>query len=387
MKTWISCALLLCGMGSVSMSSAQDCAPPCNSKNEATSAASTSSMRELSSVEFSRLMGVGWNLGNSLEAIGGETAWGNAATTQKLIDAVKAAGFKSIRIPLAWKQYADDKDHISPVWMARVNEVVDYAQKAGLITIINVHWDGGWMQPTYAAQPGVNARLTRYWTQIAQHFKNYGDTLLFAGSNEVMFEGDYGPPKREYYTVQNSFNQTFVDAVRATGGNNLQRHLIVQGFNTNIDHTLSFASLPKDPSANRLMMEVHYYDPSNYTINAESAIWQWGASATQASATESWANEAYLDAQFQKMKSRYVERGVAVIVGEYGVISRPQIAGSQAYRIRWNEAVTRSALKHGLVPVYWDNGVTGKSGMGLFDRRSGAQAEPELIRAIVNAAQ
>jgi endoglucanase len=82
-----------------------------------------------------------------------------------------------------------------------------------------------------------------------------------------------------------------------------------------------------------------------------------------------------------------VERGVAVIVGEYGVISRPQIAGSQAYRIRWNEAVTRSALKHGLVPVYWDNGVTGKSGMGLFDRRSGAQAEPELIRAIVNAAQ
>ena len=370
-------ALAACGSAFAATACASDCAVP----------VAGAGMRDLSSAQLSRLMGAGWNLGNSLEATGGETAWGNPAVTQKLLDAVKAAGFKTVRIPVAWKQYADADDHISASWMARVTEVVGYAHNAGLYAIINVHWDGGWLQPTYARQAAANARLAKFWTQIASHFRDHDDTLLFAGTNEVMVDGDYGTPTPEYVAVQNSFNQTFVSAVRATGGNNAQRHLVVQGFNTNIDHTLNFAALPKDPAVNRLMMEVHCYDPYNFTINENSKIWQWGANATDPKATDTWGNEAYLDAQFQKMKARFVDQGVPVILGEFGVIARPQYAGSEQFRVDWNRHVARAAASHGAVPVYWDNGPTGANSMGLFNRSTGAQVYPEIIGAIVGAAR
>ena len=347
----------------------------------------TSGMRNLTSVQLAQLMGAGWNLGNSLEAIGGETAWGNPATTQALITAVKNAGFKTIRIPVSWAQYSDANDNISSSWMNRVQQVVDYAKSAGLYVMINIHWDGGWMQPTYANQSAVNSRITKFWTQIANRFKNYDDYLLFAGTNEVMVDGDYGTPTYEYYTVQNSFNQTFVNAVRATGGNNAVRHLIVQGFNTNIDHAVNFATIPSDSASNRLMMEVHYYDPYNFTLNANSNIWQWGAGATNSSAVETWANESYVDAQFQRMKTRFIDQGIAVILGEYGVISRTNIPGAENYRVAWNQYITRAAYTRGLVPVYWDNGYTANNGMGLFDRYTGAQVYPSLISAIINAAK
>lgn len=344
-------------------------------------------MRELTSLQLSRQMSPGWNLGNSLEALGGETAWGNARTSQALIDAVRAAGFKTIRVPVAWKQNADANDNISPTWLARVAEVVGYAKKAGLYVIINTHWDGGWLQPTYAAQPMANARLARFWTQIATHFKDYDDTLLFAGTNEVMVEGDYGAPSAEYVAVQNGFNQLFVSTVRATGGNNALRHLVVQGFNTNIDHTLKHAVLPTDTAKDRLMMEVHYYDPYNFTLNEKSAIWQWGAGATDPKATETWANEAYVDAQFEKMKQRYVDKGVPVILGEYCAMARTDIPGAEKYRQAWDEYITRAAASRGIVPVYWDAGGLDNHGSGLFKRGTGDQAYPGLIGAIVGAAR
>ncbi len=351
------------------------------------SGSNAGTMRNLTSVQLAALMGAGWNLGNSLEAIGGETAWGNPAVTQTLINSVKAAGFKTIRIPVSWSQYADSNYTISSSWMSRVTQVVNYAKSAGLYVIINIHWDGGWMQPTYANQSSVNSRITTLWTQIANNFKNYDDYLLFAGTNEVMVDGDYGTPTYEYYTVQNSFNQTFVNAVRATGGNNAVRHLIVQGFNTNIDHAYNYATIPSDSASKRLMMEVHYYDPYNFTLNASSNIWQWGASATDSSATETWANESYVDAQFQKMKTKFADNGVAVILGEFGVISRTNISGAEAYRTKWNQYIAHSAYTHGAVPIYWDNGYTANNGMGLFDRNTGAQVYPSLISTIINAAQ
>jgi endoglucanase len=344
-------------------------------------------MRNLTSVQLSALMGAGWNLGNSLEAIGGETAWGNPAVNQAMFNAVKAAGFKTVRIPLSWTQYADSSYTISATWMARVKQVVDYAKTSGLYVIINVHWDGGWLQPTYANQSAANSRLTKFWTQIATTFKSYDDYLLFAGTNEVMVDGDYGTPTVEYYTVQNGFNQTFVNAVRATGGNNSVRHLIVQGFNTNIDHAVNFATIPTDTTTSRLMMEVHYYDPYNFTLNSSSTIWQWGANATTASATETWANESYVDAQFQKMKTKFVDKGVAVILGEYGAISRTEYTGNETYRSYWDQYITRSAYTHGMVPVYWDNGSTANHAMGLFNRSTGAQVYPSIIAAIVGSAQ
>lgn len=346
-------------------------------------------MRSLTSLQLSATMSPGWNVGNSLEAIGGETNWGNPLVNQALMTSVKAAGFKSVRIPVSWKQYADANDNISASWMARVTEVVNYARNAGLYAIINIHWDGGWMQPTYANQATANARITKFWTQIANNFKTYDDYLLFAGTNEVMVDGDYGTPTVEYYTVQNGFNQAFVNAVRATGGYNASRHLVVQGFNTNIDHTVNFFTVPSDSATKKLMVEMHYYDPYNFTLNESSdTIWQWGSIATSAGNTETWANESWVDTQMGRMKTRFIDGlGMGVLMGEYGAISRTSVDSAQKYRTYWDQYITRAAYTRGIVPVYWDNGYTGNHTMGLFNRSTGAQVHSGVISTIVNAAK
>lgn len=356
------------------------------SSSRSSSSSVASSSGGVTSVQLTKLMGIGWNVGNSLDAVGGETNWGNPMITQQLINSVKAAGFKTIRLPIAWSKFSDANNFvIQTAWMNRVEEVVNYALNADMYVIINIHWDGGWMQPVSSQQTYVNNRLSIMWNQIANRFKNYDHRLLFAGTNEVMKDGDYGTPTSEYYTVQNSFNQTFVTTVRATGGNNANRHLVVQGFNTNIDHTVNFVRIPTDTVSNRLMMEVHYYDPYNFTLNTSSSITQWGSIATNSSATETWANESYVDSQFQKMKTNFVDKGIGVILGEYGVVSRLNVSGHERYRIYWNEYITQSAVTRGLVPVYWDNGYSGDGGMALFDRNSGNQLYPSLIQAIVKA--
>jgi endoglucanase len=343
-------------------------------------------MRTIDAATFLKEMKAGWNLGNSLDAVGGETAWGNPKVTQQLIDSVKAAGFNAVRIPVAWSKFSDESNFtIDENWLKRVEEVVNYVLDDDMYAIINIHWDGGWMQPTYNKQEYVNTRLSIMWEQIANQFIDYGDHLLFAGTNEVMVDGNYGTPSKEYYTVQNSFNQTFVTTVRNTGGKNKYRYLVVQGFNTNIDYTVSYAAMPADIVEKRLLMEVHYYDPYDFTINESSKITQWGKDATDASKTETWANEAYADKQFNKMKTKFVDNGIPVIIGEYGAMARTSDADHAKYREYYMSYVTGSIYKHGLTPFYWDNGGTGNNGMGIFDRKTGKQAYPAIVKAIIDA--
>ncbi|WP_200975201.1 cellulase family glycosylhydrolase [Echinicola sp. 20G] len=348
--------------------------------------ADASQMRDISSLELAQEMGLGWNLGNSLEAIGGETAWGNPLVNKNLIDAVKEAGFNAIRIPVAWSKFSNEATYtIDESWMNRVEEVVNYVLENDLYAIINIHWDGGWMQPTYAQQDQVNERLSAMWVQIALHFRDYDDHLLFAGTNEVLVEGEYGTPTEENYTVQNSFNQTFVNAVRGTGGRNTYRHLVIQGYNTNIDHTVSFAEIPEDGTADRLMMEVHYYDPYEFALDENSPVSQWGNDASNASKTAGWGNEAHADNQYSKMKTYYIDQGMPVILGEYGAISKTEFAEHEKYRESYIQYITQSAMDHGLVPFYWDNGFTGNHGFGLFNRETGEQEYPDIIEKIIQA--
>lgn len=349
-------------------------------------------MRDMTSMQLSSQMAPGWNLGNALEASGrayvwgsrnfNEAGWGNLKASQVLFDAIKAAGFRSVRIPVSWKQYADADDNISPQWMERVTEVVNYAHNAGLVAMINIHWDGGWMQPTYAAQAVANARLAKFWTQIANNFRNHDDTLLFAGTNEVMVDEDYSAPTPEYCAVQNGFNQAFISAVRATGGNNTRRHLVVQSFNTNIDHANSCnTAMPADSVAKRMMMEVHYYDPYSFALDEKSASWKWGEAANPSGGS----NESHADAQFQKMKTGFIDKGVPVLLGEYGAILRTEYDPAGRNRKYWDQYITRAAWSRSIVPMYWDNGYAANHQMGLFDRATGRQAFPDVIRAIVDA--
>jgi endoglucanase len=257
--------------------------------------------------------------------------------------------------------------------------------------MINVHWDGGWMnQTTYSQQAALNAKLSKFWTQIATNFKNHDDTLLFAGQNETHMDGSWAAPTSEWLAVQESFNQTFVNAVRATGGNNTYRHLVVQSYNTNIDVATDPNTpyvLPTDSTSNRMFMEVHFYDPFDFTLNASSSIWQWGATATDPNAVETWANESYVDGEFQKMNTNYLARGIPVILGEFAAISKTEYDPAHNYQKLWAQYVTKAAFQRGVVPVWWDDGYNSNHTSGLFNRTTGAQNFPDIISTIVNAAK
>ncbi|HEY0866167.1 MAG TPA: glycoside hydrolase family 5 protein [Fimbriimonas sp.] len=338
----------------------------------------------LTSGNYLQELSPGLNLGNTLEAIPTETSWGNPKTSKSWFQAVKSAGFKSVRIPVAWSQYSDSLHRVAPDWMDNVTDVVRKTTDAGLYAVVNIHWDGGWMQPTYARREAVNEKFAKLWAQIATNFRDFDDRLLFAGTNEIHVEGNYESPTPENAEVQNGFNQVFVDVVRSTGGRNKDRWLVVQGYNTNIDDSVKFNSkLPDDSAKGRLMMEVHYYSPYNFTLNEKSDVWQWGAGAKDPKASEDWANEAYVDAQFQSMKKAFVDRGVPVLLGEYAVGLKPKYPGMKRYQRDWVSYVTRSAHRHGLVPMYWDIGLPS----GLFNRSTGAQQDQELIRTIVESAK
>ena len=326
---------------------------------------------------------VRWNLGNSLESLPGETGFGNPLVTQQVMDAVKHAGFNAVRIPCAWDIHADQTTlQIDPVWMARVKQVVDFAINDGLFVVLNIHWDGGWLEdhPTFAFQTAVNQKQQAYWTQIANEFKAYDQHLLFAGSNET--HADFGTPSTENITVQQSYLQTFVNAVRATGGNNASRTLVVQTYNTNMQFGLQFFSLPTDTIANRLIVETHYYDPFDFTLNPTGSCLAWGAPFPVQSAC-TWAYEPYVTDLFAQVRAKWVDQGIPVIIGEYGVATRPNL--NLDARQYWLQTINKIAANNNLKTFYWDNGVlpSQTNGFALVDRNTGAITDQGALDAML----
>jgi len=330
-------------------------------------------------------MKVGWNLGNTFEAICGTTAWGGVQPTQQLIDLVKASGFNTVRLPCAWDCHATN-GVIDPNWLATVKQAVDLCVNDGLYVIINIHWDDGWLENnvTTAAQASVNAKQQNYWTQIASYFKNYDEHLLFASANEPN-AGD-----ATAMSVLLSYHQTFVNAVRATGGNNSSRTLIVQGPQTNIGLTNTLMNtLPTDPIGGRLMVEVHYYDPPQFCILTQDASWgkmfyYWGTgyhSATDVTRNATYGEESYLDSNFNLMKSKFVNNGIPVIIGEFGAPQRSLSAPSdntlaQASRRYFYRYVVSSAKQHGLIPFVWD------IPQGMYNRSTPSVLDQGIIDAM-----
>jgi endoglucanase len=336
----------------------------------------------------------GWNLGNTLEPPGGEGAWG-PAVTQNMINAVADAGFNVIRLPVAWDSHANQSTYqIDPAWMARVKQVVDWCYAKKLHVIINCHWDGGWLENniTDTVNPTINAKMQSYWTQIATAFAGYDDRLLFAGANEPNCD-----TAAEWTTLRSYYN-TFISAVRATGGGNATRWLVVQGPNTNIDLTYDLVNtLPTDSASGRLMVEVHYY-PWRWTLMAEDASWGkmfyfWGQgyhSPTMLDRNSTAEEEAYTDEQFQKMATKFVSKGVPVILGEWGAMKRtgyPDLTGTElnrhlASRTFYSKYVTGKANALGLKPIWWDAGGTGRNTMWLFDRSTAVMIDPDNVNAL-----
>lgn len=337
---------------------------------------------------------LGWNLGNSLDAPESETAWGNPAVTQELLSAVAAAGFDAVRIPVTWSLHtgAGPDFAIDGAFMARVDEVVGYAHAAGLVAIINVHHDGAeglagveWLKledesgnVTTENNAAVLARFLAIWTQIATHFKDHGPDLLFESMNEIHV--GYDAPDPAYYDVITDLNQQFVDLVRATGGNNAERCLVVPGYNTNIDYTLAGFEAPTDPTLDRLILSVHFYDP--WTYAGAGSTHTWGAASP---GTDDWGQEDFVVTQYDRLVTSFISQGLPMIVGEYGAVQQD---GYEDYRRYYMEYVTKVMVDRGLLPFYWDNGGagTGEDAFGLFSRADNSSLHPDILAAMMRAA-
>lgn len=368
---------------------------PCVGSAEEAEAVDNGVMREgLTALEATRLMGNGINLGNTLEAcdnnvgiktntpLSYETHWGQPKTTQAMIDGMKAAGFDTIRIPVAWMTNAThlyEGDYtIDADYMDRVEEVVRYARKAGMYVIVNDHWDGGWygMFGSESAETRALA-MEAYkgmWQQIAERFRDYSDYLIFESANEELGgRFDENSPlycsdsvvtylnDDERYALTNEINQTFVDVVRATGGNNATRFLLIAGYGTNIDQTCDDRfQMPKDTAVSKLMVSVHYYDP-----------WSYCGASSAASATK-WGKVSdyeYMDQQLAKM-TKFTEAGYGVVIGEYGAL--PCSDGLKDNTLAYHTAFLDACTKYNLTNCLWDCS-------GLYKRVSQTFADDDIL--------
>lgn len=340
---------------------------------------------EATAMSIAAQMYPGWNLGNTLEGtsgsagLGDETGWQSTMTSQAIIDFVKAQGFRSVRIPCNWHRHMDSSNTIDAAWMARVMEVVNYCINDDLYVVLNDHYDEAWLETHMDTYDATRSEILKtMWTQIATAFANYDEHLLFAGLNEPNAD------TQEKTDNLVKYEQDFIDAVRATGGNNAYRTLVVQGPSTDIDNTNKFYNtLPTDASADRLMVEVHYYSPWTFSGLEEDANWGkmayfWGAENHVEGSdrnTQSAYEESYVQAQMQKLNTQFVAKGIPVLLGEYSCQWR-EIGDNQdkhdASVKLFHKTVVTESINNGVIPVAWctnycnHNGTRGS--MTILDR-------------------
>ena len=331
-----------------------------------------------SAMMFVQNLGIGINIGNTLDAIGtnhwhaGETGWGNPQITRDLISALKNYGYKTIRLPVTWAEYIGPApDYLigdcvfencsrCPNRMDRVAEVVNWILDEDLYCIINLHHDGGHSDKSWILNASDNpeetsAMFTAVWKQIAQKFSEVSqDKLIFESMNEIGFDNLWNRwsgglnGKSEAFGLVNALNQIFVDTIRSAEGNE-DRFLLIAGYWTDINLTCDpFFVLPSDKTDQRLILSVHYYDPSIFTI-AEERDNDWGF-------TDTWGSPAdyrHLTEQMNKLKINFLDKGIPVILGEYGVTFRNK---KEEDRVKWMAAVTQYSLNYGVCPILWDTG-------------------------------
>lgn len=333
------------------------------------------------------------NIGNTLEAIGGETAWGAAKINADYIRSIRESGFDAVRLPVAWYNHSDKNTlKIDESWMNRVDEVVQLCIANGLYVFMNIHWDEGWMELNIDSySPDVDRIQRELWTQIADRFKDYDKHLVFCGANEA------GQDTQASADALKAYMQTFIDVVRASGSNNANRILVVQSPGTDIDRAVKYCAgnLPKDKVADRMMLEVHCYDPSDFTIMQNDG--EWGANSkvryfwgqdyhTGTDRDCTWGEENHIDTQMQKLKANFVDKGIPVIIGEFGCGRRRSFIASidedrhRASRCYYHSYIVKSAKTNGAVPFLWD------TPNEMFNRQTGAVIDPDNLAAIQQGA-
>lgn len=354
-----------------------------NTKDTKTDSDNTSS--NSGAAEIVSKLKIGWNLGNSLDALGNgmgsETAWGNPKTTEKMILDIKTAGFNTIRIPVSWGRHTDDAGNIDAAWMNRVKEVVDYAYNNGMYVILNSHHDneyydiGGCVKDEKVLKQSVT-KMTKLWTQIANTFKSYDNKLIFETLNEPKTEGsakEWAGGTAAEREIVYTLNENIVAAIRKTGGNNSTRAIMVPSYaatsNTSI---LKSMKLPEDDN---IIVSVHAYSPYNYAMNGSY------------SSDFSDNDKKELDKFFTDLNEIFVSKGTPVVIGEFGATNK----GKDADRCKWADYYVKGAKKYGIPCVWWDNnssaGSKGEECFGIYNRQKGEWLFEELVKTLVDAAK
>ena len=350
----------------------------------------TPALPDNNAISLSRKLGYGWNLGNQMDAVvngvSGETFWGNAKCTQTTFDNIKAKGFSTVRIPVTWMGHIGDAPDyaIEAAWLDRVAEIAGYAKAAGLNAIVNIHHDdspeSGWLCVHKAAQDEaykteMMAKYKAVWKQIAQKFAEEGDWLIFEGYNELQ-DGGWGGGGNltdggKQYAVINELAQAFVTTVRATGGKNADRYLSILGYSANPSLTANNLVLPTDSATGRLIVSVHFYDPSGYALGQNSAYTEWGHAGTDGKKDPNHGEKNVIDT-FKMLKDKYLDKNIPVYIGECGAVNRVD-ERAKSFQQYWFEFVFKAAKEYGLCPVVWDNGAksTGNESFGYIDHSNG----------------
>jgi endoglucanase len=358
--------------------------------------------RNITTMQLVKDMGLGLNLGNTFEAVivcdpgdqgcenwvNGmetlETGWGSPVITEAMIKGYANAGFKTVRIPVAWSNkmtgnYSGGNYTISPALLNRVATVVNYVLDNGMYAIVNIHWDGGWWEnfPTDSAE--CMKKYMSIWTQVSNHFKDYSDYLVFESLNEegvwqkVWNRYDNSGNKARAFGLLNAINQTFTNLIRSSSGNNPERHLLIAGYATDINLTCDAAfQMPTDPK-NRRAVSVHYYDPFGFTHLSQNESWAdmldtWG---TQSDYSE-------LNDYMNKMKTNFVDKGIPVIIGEYGFACSERVRQQSEIR-KYTLAVADASYSRNMCPVLWDVQFSDNQTFYYYNRKTASFVDQALV--------
>jgi endoglucanase len=332
--------------------------------------AGSTSADSLSATAMVSAMGFATNIGNTFDnTTKWEIGWGQPLVTQSYINGMATRGIKTVRVPVAWDTYATN-GVIDASKMSRIKEVVGWIEAAGMYSIVNIHWDGGWIfneanGNKYKLTDDVKTKFQSYWKQIATAFSSVGHKLILEGMNE---EGQYwinGTPNgTPDYAALNTMNQLFVTTVRAQGGFNATRALLIAGFGTDIGRTcVDDFKIPNDPAGeDRLFLSLHYYEPSTFTILEDVA--SWGSPQTTWGTT---AEKTTLENLFDKLGTFSTSKKIPVILGEFAVTrGEVKYPRDPASRILWMESVANASFARKIVPVLWDTGSEIKRTDGSF---------------------
>lgn len=328
--------------------------------------------RDISSFDLVAEMGVGWNLGNSFDVTSRDkTYWGNPLPSKAIIDAVSEMGFKTLRIPITWgyNQSASAPYTIEASYLESIQNVVDFGFQNHMHVIINVHHDNAWVRPNAEEAQQTLARLSSLWTQVATHFKAYNDSLIFETLNEPRLEGipeEWSGGTAAGRSYVNDFHKAAVDAIRATGGNNEKRHIMISTWAAStVSTAMNELVIPNDDP--KTIISLHTYFPWSFAGEGTSA---WGSSQ----------DKLALQGELEKIKQKWiVQKGRPVILGEWGTIDKNPLQS----RVEYATFYAKEAANRGLLTIVWDDG-----GMfRMFDRHNLSWDFPEIATAIVEASE